>query len=132
MRRLTLHLLAAAFSIGLLAPLQAKTSADLQKTDELPTIQASDLPAEGQKVYNKILSGASFSHAKDGAVFANRERILPRQTRGFYREYTVRTPGVRGRGARRLVCGGVVPAQPEACYFTADHYASFHKVLPTQ
>ena len=71
-----------------------------------------------------------FPYAKDGIVFGNRERVLPRRERGFYREYTVRTPGSRDRGARRIVCGGRQPTDPEACFYTADHYASFQRIAP--
>ena len=65
-----------------------------------------------------------------GTVFGNRERHLPRQTRGFYREYTVPTPGVRHRGARRIVCGGKEMRQPETCFYTGDHYNSFQRIDP--
>jgi ribonuclease T1 len=61
-------------------------------------------------------------------TFGNRERLLPRRDRGYYREYTVPTPGSRDRGARRIVCGGVAPVEPEACYYTEDHYASFRRI----
>jgi ribonuclease T1 len=63
-------------------------------------------------------------------VFGNRERILPREARGYYHEYTVRTPGARDRGARRIVCGGREAKRPEACYYTADHYTSFQRIVP--
>lgn len=49
--------------------------------------------------------------------------------RGFYREYTVKTPGSRDRGARRIVCGGKQPTQPDACYYTSDHYSSFRLIV---
>jgi len=88
------------------------------------------LPPEGQQTYRLIHAGGPFPHEKDGSVFGNRERQLPRQMRGYYREYTVRTPGARDRGARRIVCGGEVPVKPEACYYTADHYASFRVIVP--
>ena len=77
-----------------------------------------------------IYQGGPFRHDKDGVVFRNRERILPAGARGYYREYTVRTPGVRHRGARRIVCGGVQPIAPDACYYSDDHYASFRKIVP--
>ena len=76
-----------------------------------------------------IYQGGPFRHDKDGVVFGNRERILPAHPRGHYREYTVRTPGERSRGARRIVCGGSKPVAPEACYYTDDHYASFRKIV---
>jgi ribonuclease T1 len=60
-------------------------------------------------------------------VFGNRERVLPDRPRGYYREYTVRTPGERSRGARRIVCGGP-PSAPDACFYTSDHYQSFQRI----
>lgn len=95
----------------------------------MPTMERADLPPQGKAVLSQIESGASFRHEKDGSVFGNRERLLPRQTRGYYREYTVRTPGVKNRGARRIVCGGEVPRAPDACYYTEDHYASFKRIV---
>jgi ribonuclease T1 len=86
------------------------------------------LPAEAQTTYQLILSGGPFPYQKDGTVFGNRERLLPLKDRGHYREYTVKTPGARDRGARRIVCGGVPPTRPEACYYTADHYSSFRRI----
>ncbi len=93
-------------------------------------IQLSELPAQAQAVDRAIRSGGPFAYPKDGIVFANRERILPPQRRGFYREYTVATPGARDRGARRIVCGGREPSAPEACYYSNDHYATFHRITP--
>ncbi len=75
-----------------------------------------------------IYAGGPFKYDKDGVVFGNRERILPAKNRGFYREYTVKTSGERTRGARRIVCGGLQPSAPDACYYTDDHYASFRKI----
>ena len=83
--------------------------------------QAVVLPPE----HALILAGGPFPYEKDGTTFHNRERLLPQQKRGYYREYTVRTPRVRHRGARRIVCGGAVPSVPDRCYYTSDHYASF-------
>jgi ribonuclease T1 len=92
------------------------------------SVELSSLPPEAQQTYRLIHHGGPFPYAKDGTVFGNRERLLPAKRRGHYREYTVRTPGARNRGARRIVCGGEQPAQPEACYYTADHYASFSRI----
>lgn len=96
--------------------------------DAFPVVPLAQLPVQAQKTHALILAGGPFPYEKDGSVFGNRERLLPRQARGYYREYTVRTPGVRHRGARRLVCGGVPPTAPQACYYTEDHYASFKRV----
>ena len=93
--------------------------------DNLGTVALSALPAEAHNTHRLIHAGGPFPYAKDGVVFGNRERQLPRRQRGFYREYTVPTPGSRDRGARRIVCGGPRPSLPEACFYTADHYASF-------
>jgi ribonuclease T1 len=96
---------------------------------EVGTVALSALPAQGQDTHRLIYQGGPFPFAKDGMVFGNRERFLPLRKRGYYREYTVRTPGSRDRGARRIICGG--PAtQPDDCFYTADHYASFRKIVP--
>jgi ribonuclease T1 len=93
-------------------------------------VALSSLPPEARATHQLILSGGPFPYDKDGTVFFNRERLLPSKARGYYREYTVQTPGARNRGARRLVCGGQPPTQPESCYYTSDHYASFKLVSP--
>lgn len=93
------------------------------------TVARAQLPAEAQATERLIRSGGPFPYGKDGTVFGNRERLLPAHPRGYYREYTVRTPGARDRGARRIVCGGRQPTDPEACYYTADHYASFRRIV---
>ena len=93
--------------------------------DGVETVALATLPPEARQTQRLILSGGPFPYSKDGSVFGNFERRLPRRERGFYREYTVKTPGSRDRGARRIVCGGRQPTAPEACYYTADHYASF-------
>ena len=82
------------------------------------------LPPEAQDTLDLIARGGPFPHRQDGAVFQNRERRLPAQARGYYREYTVRTPGERTRGARRIVIGGDPPSQ---YWYTDDHYASFRR-----
>ncbi len=87
-----------------------------------------ELPAQGLQTYRLIFAGGPFPYSKDGSVFGNRERLLPAQQRGYYREYTVKTPGSRDRGARRIVCGGQ-PRLPDACYYTSDHYASFRRIV---
>jgi ribonuclease T1 len=97
---------------------------------EMPTVQLSSLPVQAQETKRLILSGGPFPYAKDGTVFGNRERLLPAKRRGHYREYTVKTPRSRDRGARRIVCGGERPSEPEVCYYTADHYASFARIAP--
>lgn len=96
---------------------------------EAGTVALADLPPEARATDAAIRAGGPFPHGKDGGVFGNRERQLPTQARGYYREYTVETPGARDRGARRIVCGGPRPTVPEACYYTSDHYASFRRIV---
>jgi ribonuclease T1 len=93
------------------------------------TVSLSELPQQGVETYKLIRQGGPFPFEKDGVVFGNRERLLPQEKRGFYREYTVKTPGSRDRGARRIVCGGQATT-PDVCFYTADHYASFRKIVP--
>jgi ribonuclease T1 len=92
------------------------------------SISADQLPPQARDMLTLIYQGGPFRYDKDGTVFGNRERILPARNRGYYREYTVRTRGERTRGARRIICGGVKPATPDACYYTDDHYASFRQI----
>lgn len=73
----------------------------------------------------RIRSGGPFPYARDGIVFENRERLLPDRPRGYYREYTVDTPGLSHRGPRRVVTGG---DPPEVYYYTEDHYRSFRRI----
>lgn len=83
------------------------------------------LPSEALETLELILRDGPFPYSKDSTTFFNREGLLPKQARGYYREYTVPTPGARDRGARRIVTGG---KPPEVFYYTADHYRSFHPV----
>jgi ribonuclease T1 len=124
----------SAFTVGLLSLGLMLTSTGLvHGKGPVPgaaseTIALAQLPAQGQDMMKLIYAGGPFKYDKDGVVFGNRERILPANNRGFYREYTVKTPGERTRGARRIVCGGLKPTAPDACYYTDDHYASFRKI----
>lgn len=94
-------------------------------------IQYSQLPREAQWVIQTIKARGSFPYTKDGSVFGNREGLLPKQPRGYYQEYTVKTPNVDHRGARRIVAGkGVTDdvATSGEYYYTADHYQTFYRV----
>lgn len=118
-------------SFALASPVAlARKAPDVNATlSGFETISLADLPREGRTTYARILQGGPFTSDKDGSTFGNRERILPRQARGYYREYTVRTPGARNRGARRIVCGGLQPQVPDACFYTGDHYSSFQQIV---
>ena len=104
---------------------QAKTPAPAA----LQTVARAELPAQAQTMMTLIEQGGPFKYDKDGTVFGNREKILPARQRGYYREYTVKTPGERSRGARRIVCGGQQPRAPDACFYTDDHYGSFRQIV---
>lgn len=122
---LTSLLVAAAVT----AP-QAQARGWTERTEDsrAALVRVAELPPQARDTYGLIRQGGPFPYEKDGSVFGNRERTLPRATRGYYREYTVPTPGSRDRGARRIVCGGPVRT-PHTCYYTADHYASFRQIV---
>lgn len=113
------------------APGGASARSSHQETvSERPVVALAQLPVEAQKTHRLIHSGGPFPYRKDGSVFGNRERLLPVHARGFYREYTVPTPGARDRGARRIICGGQRLKAPDACFYSSDHYASFGRIVP--
>ncbi len=86
-------------------------------------IRAAELPPEARATLALIRKGGPFPYAKDGAIFGNREGMLPRQKRGSYREYTVKTPHERTRGARRIIWGA-----GGEFYYTDDHYTHFRRI----
>lgn len=85
------------------------------------------VPPEAWQTLERIQAGGPFPYRKDGTTFFNREGLLPQQPRGYYREYTVPTPGASDRGARRIVAGG---DPPQVFYYTHDHYRSFRRIEP--
>jgi ribonuclease T1 len=93
----------------------------------LREVDLAALPREAREVLAQIRAGGPFRFERDGVPFGNREHSLPARRRGYYHEYTVITPGVRTRGARRIVCGGARKA-PEVCYYSDDHYATFRRI----
>jgi len=97
----------------------------------LGNVPVTALPREAQATLAAIKTGGPFAYAKDGSVFGNRERLLPAQRRGYYREYTVPTPGARDRGARRIIAGAGAAGDPRSSgeyYYTDDHYNSFRRI----
>ena len=96
-------------------------------------IRVAELPPEARATLQLVRRGGPFAHARDGAVFGNREALLPKRPRGYYREYTVKTPGSRDRGARRIVAGegraGEGRAGEGPYYYSEDHYRSFRLVI---
>jgi ribonuclease T1 len=104
----------------------AKTPTESFASDEV--LLAATTP-QVRETYRLIRQGGPFPFEKDGVVFGNREGLLPAKSRGYYREYTVKAPNSDSRGIQRIVCGGA-SKEPDACYYTADHYASFRKIVP--
>lgn len=117
--------LAAALlvTLGLLAPGAAAEKAPAPKPQLAGEVRMAELPPEARATLELIRKGGPFPYAKDGAVFGNREGALPRQRRGYYREYTVKTPHVRTRGARRIIWGA-----GGEYYYTDDHYNHFLRI----
>ena len=106
---------------------RSSNRASRQGTDGLGTVAVGDLPAEARQTLALIREGGPYPYEKDGTVFGNYERKLPRQRRGYYTEYTVRTPQVRSRGARRIIAGGP-DGRPTEFYYTDDHYQTFRRI----
>jgi ribonuclease T1 len=90
---------------------------------QVPEVEAAKLPQEVRETLALIRSGGPFPYHKDGTVFGNREALLPKRERGYYREFTVSTPGARDRGARRVVAG-----RGGEYYYTDDHYRTFRRI----
>jgi len=87
-------------------------------------VRLGELPPEARQTLALIKADGPFPYPRDGAVFGNREGQLPRRSRGYYREYTVKTPGARDRGARRIVAG-----RDGDFYYTDDHYRRFRRII---
>ena len=107
-----------AFALALLL------AADAAAFSSRGEIGAADLPGEARATLALIKAGGPFAYEKDGTVFGNREGRLPPERRGYYREYTVRTPGSHDRGARRIIAG-----KQGEYYYTDDHYRTFRRIL---
>jgi ribonuclease T1 len=107
-----------------IAPTSVEARAPFAGRDGGDTISISELPPQAQEVLRLIKAGGPFPYPKDGSVFGNRERRLPPRPSGYYREYTVPTPGSRDRGARRIIAG-----RNEELYYTSDHYRRFKRIV---
>jgi ribonuclease T1 len=119
-------LLVLAALAALLLPLQdasARGDPPAAAKGQIAEVAVADLPPEARRTLALIRKDGPFPYDRDGIVFNNREKLLPLRERGWYREYTVVTPGVRHRGARRIVA-----ARSGEFYYTDDHYASFRRI----
>lgn len=119
--RLGAALLTAAvlLALGAAALLQGQGAAP----EPLPEMAAAELPPEAHATIRLIKRDGPYPYERDGTVFHNYEKRLPSRETGYYREYTVRTPGLASRGARRIVAGG-----SGELYYTEDHYRSFKRI----
>lgn len=102
------------------SPAPSGSAPSVPNPSGLAAVRESQLPAEGRRTLALIRQGGPFPYTRDGATFSNFERLLPRKSGGYYKEYTVPTPGVSDRGARRIVAG-----RDGEKYYTPDHYESF-------
>jgi ribonuclease T1 len=113
---------AGAFAQGVQTAPSAP-AAPVARPAPVSDVALAQLPREARATLELVRKRGPYPYAKDGSIFGNREGHLPRQKRGYYREYTVKTPGERTRGARRLVVGS-----GGEVYYTDDHYNSFRRV----
>lgn len=139
-RRVRAGFVAFALSLGSVVPLPGLTAGAAVFAREPvaaapaaadwtgPAVAPAQLPREASSTLNSIKAGGPYPYAKDGVVFGNFERLLPRRPRGYYHEYTVSTPRARNRGARRIVCGGP-PSRIDNCFYSDDHYNSFKRII---
>ncbi len=113
----------AASLFGCAPEQKASSTPSVDPVSGLRFVAVSELPKEAQDTLKLIVKGGPYPYNRDGVVFGNREKILPKQSNGYYHEYTVKTPGERDRGARRIVTG-----KSDERYYTDDHYASFRRI----
>jgi len=123
--RLNSHLIALFVLVFSLASMQVGAG-ELPPSgkDAIGIIAVANLPIEARDTLHAIKQGGPFAYPRDGVAFKNYERILPAQPRGYYREYTVKTPGAHNRGTRRIISGKL-----NEYYYTADHYKTFKRIL---
>lgn len=117
------HALIALLTIWSCVAIDAAWARSSAEQRDVPTVSAAQLPSEARVVMRAIRMGGPFPYRKDGSVFGNRERRLPRKPSGYYREYTVPTPGSPDRGARRIIAGS-----EGEMYYTDDHYRNFRRI----
>jgi ribonuclease T1 len=129
--RLIRGVLHASIALALVACGQAGDAREQATRAPVGDVALADLPPEARDTLVVIKKGGPYSYRKDGSTFGNREGHLPRRARGYYTEYTVRTPRERDRGARRIVAGQGATGDPATggeYYYTDDHYNSFRRI----
>ena len=121
--RLLFAMLLVLASVSGAQALQWQSHEQSQNQGMAGTIAVAELPVEARETLRAIKRGGPYTYSRDGVVFGNFERILPKQPRGYYHEYTVKTPGVRSRGARRIISG-----QSQEYFYTDNHYQTFRRI----
>ena len=111
------------FAIVLAGFVYLSAPACARDVSAMPEVAGADLPAQARATIELIRKGGPYPYDRDGVVFGNFEKRLPPRARGYYREYTVRTPGTKSRGARRIVAG-----KGGELYYTEDHYQTFRRI----
>jgi ribonuclease T1 len=125
LRALTAAALAASLLLG------AAIAREQPAAGVVGEVAVAELPREARQTLERIKQGGPFPYRKDGTTFRNREGHLPLKSRSYYTEYTVRTPGERDRGARRIIAGRGASGNPATggeYYYTADHYNTFRRI----
>jgi hypothetical protein len=103
-----------------------KNNAIKKEFQKFPVCQLTSLPVEAEGTVDDILAGGPYDYPNnDNKRFGNYEQVLPKNSKNYYKEYTVETPGLNHRGARRIVTGGGTETDPEVWLYTEDHYESF-------
>jgi len=123
LRRAAAHLAALLLAFALVGMARGSAEAAQPAPHGIAAASAQSLPPEARQTLELIRKGGPYPYERDGVVFGNRERLLPPRERGYYREYTVATPGLKHRGARRIVVG-----RGGELYYTQDHYRSFRRI----
>lgn len=122
-RMLRLKWIVLAAMLWLPAGAQAHTHHAAKVWTDMTTISAAQLPAQARTTLRAIKRGGPFAYQRDGVVFNNYEHALPERRRGYYHEYTVKTPGTHNRGTRRIISGAT-----GEYFYTADHYQTFNRI----
>jgi ribonuclease T1 len=123
LRRAAAHLAALLLAFALVGTASGVAAAAQPAPHGIAAVSAQALPQEARQTLELIRKRGPYPFERDGVVFGNRERLLPPRERGYYREYTVTTPGLKHRGARRIVVG-----RGGELYYTEDHYRSFRRI----
>ena len=117
--------LAATLLLAVMPAAAQREAAPQRIQIALADISVKALPPEARETLKLIEKGGPYPYDRDGIVFGNFEKRLPIQERGYYNEFTVKTPDVKHRGERRIVTG-----KGGEKYYSDDHYKTFKRIVP--